>query len=637
MFVTEVILATRVVKEKQLIDGIVTAKEVREYHIKWVGFRDKDNTWEPEQNLQCYDRINAFWRHICDNNVQDTGRLKKRKASEAWIETQKILAAKEEDLRRAWLESEQTCRTMSVQSSKRRKSANNETERSYMEYEASGINPPVAINTAGTDFHQPQTNTIFQLPNTNDVRVPRKDNSKHIKKPITLRIRKRVSKAAIERTPSPVPAVHESEALFFRTPSPVPAPPVAGPLFLRTPSPVPAPPEPEPLFSREPSSLPTFQQVTPLPRPPRPYKVVPPPRVQPAPIETTAAFSNLGVKTRIAKEVAPNISVFMPHEMQSAPDAMPELVPNTSQGVDGPEASNRNTDVSWGDHLPRDEQDDVQEEAGSLFKSPTPVARATTPSFDDLEMSSLNMDLDLEDNFATMDPFSDHPMQDYLPSEDPVAAREKSPLAADVQDTAPDLGKDASALGGIITFTVDSLIECPIDSIKLMRRVQVHPCWEFYVRPATLIAAAHTLDKLIIDDIARLIVDGAMSLLRAQTSAPEEPLRIARFKWFYGSERFSSTKTTLEACRSKMSPSSDIDVVDGDTARRLLAMRLEPEFCHDYARFVLVAGKSGVDFEAPGQIEVTTTHRLLNEFDNYPDATGFASSNLLLDSDSDEY
>lgn len=154
-----------------------------------------------------------------------------------------------------------------------------------------------------------------------------------------------------------------------------------------------------------------------------------------------------------------------------------------------------------------------------------------------------------------------------------------------------------------------------------MRRVQVHPCWEFYVRPATLIAAAHTLDKLMyvlnlfypppllpspqflteptrIDEIARLIVDGAMSLLRAQTCAPEEPLRIARFKWFYGSDKFSSTKTTLEACRSNTSPSNDMNAVDGDTARRLLAMRLEPEFCHDYTRFVLVTGQSGINIEA---------------------------------------
>lgn len=37
-----------------------------------------------------------------------------------------------------------------------------------------------------------------------------------------------------------------------------------------------------------------------------------------------------------------------------------------------------------------------------------------------------------------------------------------------------------------------------------------------------------------------------------------------------------------------------------------------------------------------GQIEVATAHRMMNELDDYLDPTGFASSDPLLDSDSDE-
>ncbi|XP_060533025.1 chromobox protein homolog 1-like [Cylas formicarius] len=63
---------------EKIIDCRINKNGVKEYLLKWIGYDDKDNTWEPESNLDCPSLIKAF---EADRAAKDAERSKKRKST----------------------------------------------------------------------------------------------------------------------------------------------------------------------------------------------------------------------------------------------------------------------------------------------------------------------------------------------------------------------------------------------------------------------------------------------------------------------------------------------------------------------------------------------------------------------------
>merc|ERR1712228_721280 len=66
-------------EERYEVEAILKSKEEegkRLYLIKWKGYdQEEDNTWEPEENIDCKEKLAQFKRDVTGENAGTVGKL----------------------------------------------------------------------------------------------------------------------------------------------------------------------------------------------------------------------------------------------------------------------------------------------------------------------------------------------------------------------------------------------------------------------------------------------------------------------------------------------------------------------------------------------------------------------------------